>query len=116
VKDGSAPKLAGAGRVGRAISLWAPPVLTMAVIFALSHQPGLPAPAGLGDKEAHAITYATLAAFFVRALAGGGSPSRTASPMSCISVSLPDARRICSTCWRTRSGPRAWRSSHTRGV
>lgn len=44
----------------------------MAIVFGLSAQPRLPTgPFANADKWAHAITYATLAAAWLRALAGG---------------------------------------------
>jgi VanZ family protein len=42
----------------------------MTAIFLLSHQPSLPTPPGVGDKEMHAATYGGLAALLVRAFAG----------------------------------------------
>jgi VanZ family protein len=58
--------------VRRRVSLWAPVVLYMALIFALSstsHPPDVPP--SLGDKGGHALLYSGLAALLVRALAGG---------------------------------------------
>lgn len=51
---------------------WAPVVVYMAAIFALSAQPRLPAlPAAVSDKHAHAAAYAGLATLSCHALAGG---------------------------------------------
>jgi len=59
-------------RPGRLLSLWAPVGLLMAIEFGLSAQPRVPAgPFPHADKWAHAITYAALAAAWLRALAGG---------------------------------------------
>jgi VanZ family protein len=59
-------------RTGHPVSLWAPVALLMAIVFVLSDQPSLPAgPFPGADKWAHAITYASLAAVWLRALAGG---------------------------------------------
>lgn len=58
--------------VRRRVSLWAPVVLYMALIFALSSMSRPPdVPASLGDKGGHALLYSGLAALMVRALAGG---------------------------------------------
>ncbi len=62
---------------GRALSLWAPVVLNMALIFGLSsvaQPPELPGP-GIEyfDKYVHVILYAGLSAWFIRARAGGWS-------------------------------------------
>jgi VanZ family protein len=58
---------------GRApFSLWAPVVLYMALIFALSSMPQPPeVPSAIGDKGGHLLLYAGLGGLFVRALAGG---------------------------------------------
>ncbi|OFW29930.1 MAG: hypothetical protein A3H97_03855 [Acidobacteria bacterium RIFCSPLOWO2_02_FULL_65_29] len=54
------------------MSLWAPVVAYMALIFALSSISEPPeAPAAVSDKGLHFILYAGLAALVVRALAGG---------------------------------------------
>lgn len=59
-------------RPGHLVSLWAPVGLLMALVFVSSAQPRMPAgPFPGADKWAHAITYAALAAAWVRALAGG---------------------------------------------
>ena len=57
----------------RRVSLWAPVVLYMALIFALSSTSSPPdvLPPSLGDKGGHALLYSGLAALLVRALAGG---------------------------------------------
>jgi VanZ family protein len=57
----------------RRVSLWAPVVLYMALIFALSSTSRPPdvLPPSLGDKGGHSLLYAGLAALLVRALAGG---------------------------------------------
>lgn len=54
------------------LSLWAPVVLYMIMIFALSAQHSLPQPPGpFNDKSVHAITYGGLGALALRAFAGG---------------------------------------------
>lgn len=54
------------------MSLWAPVVAYMALIFALSSVSEPPEPPGaVSDKGLHFILYAGLAALVVRALAGG---------------------------------------------
>lgn len=64
------------GRLVRAAaSRWLPPLLWMAAIFAVSHQPSLPsAPVALLDtlikKSLHAVAYGILAWLWWRALAG----------------------------------------------
>jgi VanZ family protein len=57
--------------VRRALSLWGPVVLYMAVIFHASSQPDLPLPPGLTDKPTHSLAYTFLGVLIVRALAGG---------------------------------------------
>ena len=72
----------------RRVALWAPVVLYMAFIFALSsisHPPDLPA--AIGDKGAHALLYAGLGALLVRALAGGLRRPVT-PPGRCAAVAL----------------------------
>ena len=54
----------------RALWVWCPVVLLMAVIFVLSSLPDMPAPpGGLSDVSAHAIVYAELGILMARALA-----------------------------------------------
>jgi VanZ family protein len=61
--------------VTRALGLWGPVVLYMAVIFHASSQTDVPLPPGLGDKPTHSIAYTLLGVLVVRALAGGlGAP------------------------------------------
>ena len=67
--------------IGRFLWYWLPPVAWMAMIFALSHEPNLPAPPGplldtLVMKTCHVITYGVLAWLFWRALRqhADGSP------------------------------------------
>jgi VanZ family protein len=58
--------------------LWAPVLLYMALIFAISsisHPPELPD--AVGDKGGHALLYSGLAALFVRAFARGWSKPPT---------------------------------------
>lgn len=50
--------------------LWAPVIVYMAAIFAVSSMPQPPLPAG-GDKPWHAIAYFGFAVVVVRAVAGG---------------------------------------------
>lgn len=57
------------------MALWAPVVLYMALIFAvssISNPPDLST--SIGDKGAHGLLYSGLAALIVRALAGGWRP------------------------------------------
>ena len=58
--------------MGPRVSLWAPVVAYMALIFVLSsiHKPPQP-PAVVSDKGVHFLLYAGLSALVVRALAGG---------------------------------------------
>ncbi len=63
--------------VGRAISLWAPPLVIMAAIFGLSHQPVLIQPPG-SDKLVHLVAYAILAFAWGRTLGGSAWPRRMA--------------------------------------
>jgi VanZ family protein len=52
--------------------LWAPVLLYMAGIFALSATPDLPSPpGGLNDKHAHALVFGGLTLFLYRAVARG---------------------------------------------
>jgi hypothetical protein len=54
------------------LTLWLPPLVQMAIIFAISSIPDLGAvPGGVSDKTGHFIGYAILAALLLRALAGG---------------------------------------------
>lgn len=61
--------------MGRTISLWAPPLVIMAAIFVLSHQPVLIQPPG-SDKLVHLLAYAALAFAWGRSLSGSGWPRR----------------------------------------
>ncbi len=53
------------------IALWAPVLLYMAVIFALSSISRPPAMPGGSDKVLHALSYSVLGLLFARALTGG---------------------------------------------
>ncbi len=55
----------------RAVGLWAPVVLYMAAIFAVSAMPEPPSPPGLDDKTQHFAAYAGLGVVTLRATAGG---------------------------------------------
>lgn len=55
----------------RALSLWGPVGLYMALIFYASAQPDLAVPGPFGDKPVHSIVYGGLGVLIVRALAGG---------------------------------------------
>jgi VanZ family protein len=56
----------------RRLHLWAPVVVYMALIFAISSNSRPPdLPSALGDKGGHALLYFGLGLLFVRALAGG---------------------------------------------
>lgn len=65
----------------RALSLWAPPLVLMGVIFALSAQPDLSSGLGTADlilrKIAHMLEYALLVFLWWRALSDV-APARTA--------------------------------------
>jgi VanZ family protein len=64
----------GRATIGRGtrFALWAPVVLYMSLIFAISSVSQPPeAPPAITDKGAHAVLYSGLGALFVRALAGG---------------------------------------------
>lgn len=64
------------------LGLWLPPVLLMAVIFFLSHQPSLDSGLGwidtIGRKLVHFAEYALLTFLWWRALATVASPGRAA--------------------------------------
>lgn len=66
---------------GRALSLWGPVVLYMALIFVLSSIPQPPDVPGSGlpyfDKYVHVALYAGLSLLFIRARSGGWSHSIT---------------------------------------
>jgi VanZ family protein len=53
------------------VSLWAPLIAYMAVIFYLSSLPEVPLPGDVGDKQMHSLGYAFLGLLAVRAVAGG---------------------------------------------
>ena len=55
----------------RALSLWAPVALSMAVIFHASSGADVSLPEGFDDKPAHSLAYTVLGGLIVRALAGG---------------------------------------------
>jgi VanZ family protein len=55
----------------RLLSLWAPVLVYMALIFAVSALQGPPMPDQVSDKAAHAAAYAILGVLSVRAVAGG---------------------------------------------
>jgi VanZ family protein len=57
----------GPGRV----SLWAPVLAYMALIFSLSSMSSIQLPQTGSDKLAHVLAYMVLSVLFVRALAGG---------------------------------------------
>jgi VanZ family protein len=62
----------------KAILLWGPVILVMAVIFTASSQPdpgGLPG--GMSDKTAHFLGYAALGGSLVRAISGGRPSAMT---------------------------------------
>ena len=75
-----------AGR--RRLLLWIPPVLWMAIIFALSAQSALPSlGVNLSDKLEHAITYAILGVLLLRAIAGG-TPAGASLARAALAVGL----------------------------
>jgi VanZ family protein len=53
------------------VSLWAPVILQMAIIFGVSSMSKPGVPGGLSNNTGHFIGYALLSVLFVRALAGG---------------------------------------------
>jgi len=55
----------------RALSLWAPVVAYMALIYFISAQPSPPLPSQITDKQGHSLGYMGLAITACRALAGG---------------------------------------------
>ena len=61
----------------RALSLWAPVVAYMALIFFISAQPQPPLPSAIGDKQGHSLGYMGLAITAGRALAGGVASGAT---------------------------------------
>ncbi|MGE0362017.1 MAG: VanZ family protein [Vicinamibacterales bacterium] len=58
------------GRSRRAVWLWGPVVLYMAVIFVLSAMPEPPSPPGIDDKTQHFTGYAGLGLVTLRATSG----------------------------------------------
>jgi len=65
----------------RAISLWAPVIVYMAMIYFVSALPSAPLPQEVSDKSAHLIAYLGLAVVTVRAVAGG-LPGRVTLPVA----------------------------------
>jgi VanZ family protein len=61
----------------RELSLWAPVVVCMAMIFFVSSLPTAPLPPRVSDKSGHLIAYLVLAVLAVRAVAGGLSARLT---------------------------------------
>jgi VanZ family protein len=78
---------ASARTVSRSLWLWAPVVLYMAAIFAVSSMSRPPLPADVSDKSAHTLAYAGLAVLVVRAL-GGGLPARVGWRLAGLSVAI----------------------------
>ena len=59
------------GRAPSLLSLWAPVVAFMALIFAVSAMSAPPAPSNVGDKTLQFLAYGVLAALSLRATSGG---------------------------------------------
>ena len=77
-------------RVDRSLSSWLPPLVYMAVIFAVSAQPN-PLPevtARVSDKVLHLVEYSGLAALLVRALTREGWGWRDAMLAAMVMTSL----------------------------
>jgi VanZ family protein len=74
----------------RAIVLWSPVALYMAVIFQLSARSDVALPPGIADKPTHTIAYALLGVLFVRALAGG-LPARITLRVALLGIALTTA-------------------------
>jgi VanZ family protein len=55
----------------RALRLWGPVALYMAVIFGLSAMPEPPSPPGVDDKTQHFLAYGGLGVVTLRAMSGG---------------------------------------------
>lgn len=55
----------------RALSLWAPVLVYMAMIFFVSALPQAPLPSNISDKSGHFAAYLLLGVLAVRAVAGG---------------------------------------------
>ena len=71
----------------RRVSLWAPVVTYMALIFFVSSQPSAPLPESVSDKGAHLLAYSVLGVLSVRA-AGGGLPCRVTVPIALTALAL----------------------------
>jgi len=55
----------------RRLSLWAPVVVYMGLIFLVSGLPSAPLPEGVSDKSGHVLAYLVLGVLSVRAVGGG---------------------------------------------
>jgi VanZ family protein len=66
---------------------WAPVILLMTVIFALSAQSDVPMPDNMSDVSAHSLAYAALAFLILRALSGG-FPARVTLRAALAAVAL----------------------------
>jgi len=69
------------------LRLWAPVILLMAVIFALSAQSDVPMPDNMSDVSAHSLAYAALAFLILRAV-NGGFPARVTLRAALAAVAL----------------------------
>lgn len=74
----------------RAIILWAPVFMYMALIFYTSSKSEVPLPPGLTDKPTHSLAYMVLGVLFLRALAGG-LPARISFGTAALAVALTTA-------------------------
>jgi VanZ family protein len=71
----------------RRVSLWAPVVTYMALIFLVSSQQRAPLPESVSDKSAHLAAYSVLGVLSVRA-AGGGLPCRVTAPVALTALAI----------------------------
>ena len=65
--------------LARRVSLWAPVVIYMVLIFTVSADPDPPAPKAISDKLMHLMAYAVMGLLVFRAVAGG-LPARVTPP------------------------------------
>lgn len=72
---------ANANNRSRRLSLWAPVVLYMMLVFTVSAMPTAPLPQQVSDKTAHVAAYLVLAVLSVRAV-GCGLPCRVTGPIA----------------------------------
>ena len=70
--------------MARLASLWGPPLLWMAVLFALSSRPALGVAGQIPDWLTHGGAYLLLGALLCRALAGGWKPLSAGGALSAV--------------------------------